>query len=124
MYKYRFFETDIDSNGTRDIIITDEDGTVLDSLNEAVFGNLESKKFGWSGDAMGNIDVCYYGDSVNMMSYDDESVEAIQSGDYLDLCQVVEVTLKSILQNIAVSPVNDGSSIVEFFKQYSNKSEA
>lgn len=124
MNKYRFFETDMDSNGTRDIIVTDEDGTVLDSLNEAVFGNLESKKFGWSGDAMGNIDVCYYGDSINMMSYDDESVESIQNGEYSDLCQVVEVTLESILQNIAVSPVNDGSSTIEVLKQYSNESEA
>lgn len=124
MNKYRFFETDMNPNGTRDIIVIDENGTVIDSLGEAVFGNIPVKHFDWSGDAQGNIDICYYGESVGMMSYDDESIEEIRSGEYSDLFQVVEVTLESILQNIAVSPVSDGSSTVEFFKQYSNEEAA
>lgn len=123
MSKYRFFETNMNPNGTRDIIVTDENGTVIDSLGEAVFGNIPVKHFDWSGDAQGNIVVCYYGESIGILSYEDDSFKGIQNGDYFDICQVVEVTLESILQNIAVSPVSDGSSNVEFFKQYSNESK-
>lgn len=109
MKQNKLYVTDMEPNGTRSLIITDEDGQVLEIIDEAVFGNLSPKKFGWSGDSLGNIDALYYGESVGMVEYSDENLDSIQNGEYSDIIQVVEVELDEVLEHIATSPVDDGS---------------
>lgn len=114
----KLYVTDMEPNGTRSLIITDSDNQVLEIIDEAVFGNLSNKKFGWSGDSLGNIDACYYGESIGMIEYTDESIDEIMRGELSDIYQVVEVELDEVLEHIAVSPVNDGSSTIEVLNKY------
>lgn len=106
------------SNGTSGLLICDEDHQVVDSIAEAIFGNIPAKGFSWSGDALGNINACFYGESVGMISYDDENLEAIENGEDCDIQQVVEVNLKDVLKRVAVSPVSDGPETLKTLNKY------
>lgn len=132
----KIYAFDSNPNGTTDIIIVDSWGTVLDSMSEALFGRITAKDFGWGGDSLGNIDVLFYGESVGGVSYDQEHhiwneetkeeevdqdrslADVIQAGEISDLVQVIEIDLEEALNAIAVSPVSDGSAVLEFLKKY------
>lgn len=116
-------------NGTSDLIITNSDGEIIEHLVEAVFGNIKPKHFGWSGDALGNIEAVLYGETVAFISYDtpydeenDEDertlIDVVQSEELGDCFQVVETTLEEVLKKIAVSPVSDGWETVKTLKKY------
>lgn len=118
MAKYKLYTFAQNPNGTSDLLIVDSNDQVIDSIPEAVFGDLESARFGWGGDAMGNINACFYGESIGMIEYSDEDLESIEAGEISDVQQVVEVTLDTVLENIAVSPVSDGSQTIKQLSRY------
>jgi hypothetical protein len=110
---------------------------VVDSINEAVFGNVPGRDFDRRGDFLGGITALYYGENVGYIEYDTELdpdgtgeeesedglepktlVEAIQDGDLSDIQQVLEVALDDVLEYMAVSPVSDGSEILETLREY------
>jgi hypothetical protein len=117
----KLYVTSMNPNGTSDLIITDENHMVIDSISEAVFGNIPANEFGWFGDAQGNIEACMYGDSINMIDYTDENLDDILEGNLSDISQVIEVSLEEVLGHIASNPMNDGSETVETLKLYFNK---
>lgn len=135
----KLYALPMNPNGTSDIIIADSHGTVLASMDEALFGCLSAKDFGWDGDSLGNIDVLYYGESVGMVSYDTEHhtwneetqeeevdedrslVDVIQAGEISDLVQVIEIDIEEALSAVAVSPVSDGSAVIDFLKRHGFK---
>lgn len=96
----KFYVTYDAPNGTRDLVITDLDGTVVGSLDEAVFGGMYRFK-----DGMGNLTVCFYGETVGMLPWDDESIDVIESGELSDIQPLAEVSLDDINEGLAVSPV-------------------
>jgi hypothetical protein len=96
----KFYLTYDAPNGTRDIVITSIDGTIVGSLDEAVFGGMYSFK-----DSMGNLTASFYGETVGMLPWDDESIDAIESGELSDIQPLAEVTLEDINERLAVSPV-------------------
>lgn len=125
----------MNSNGTSDLLITCNSQQVIVCIPEAVFGNIPSKHFGWSGDAQGNIDACLYGESVIMVDYstpyneddaddaddadDDRTLaDVVQAGEMSDLQQVIEVDITDVLERIAVSPVSDGSDVLKQLADY------
>ena len=73
MKNLKFYQTNLNTNGTSDILIVDSYDQVVGYIDEAVFDYLPTKDFGWRGDAQGNIDICFYGESIGMLSYDDEN---------------------------------------------------
>lgn len=105
-------------NGTADLIVTDDDGQVVASIAEAVFGNVRAKQFSWSGDALGNITACYYGESVGLVNYDDECLEEIQNGENSEIQQVVEISFQTAIEHAAVSPVSDATGEIKALKKF------
>ena len=127
--KNKLYVYNMNPNGTSDLLITSSDGIVLDSISEALFGRITAKRFGWNGDSLGNIEACYYGETVGTIEYSQEYeteegeetqtlAEVVQDGDLSDITQVMEVDLNEVLEHIAVSPVSDGSETIETLKQY------
>lgn len=100
--KLKFYVTDWAPNGTADIIITDLDGQLLTSLDEAVFGLPCRPK-----DSLGNVSVLGYGESIMMIDYADEEsfIESILDGEISDFCPVSEVSFDEVSEHLAVSPV-------------------
>jgi len=100
--KLKFYVTDWAPNGTADILITDFDGQLLTSLDEAVFGLPCRPK-----DRLGNVSVLGYGESIMMIAYDDEKsfIENILDGEISDFCPVSEVSFDEVSEHLAISPV-------------------
>ena len=117
----KFYITDSNPNGTCDLIIVDGWDQVVGSVDEALFGRVPPKDFGWSGDSLGNISAMFYGESVGMIGYDEEHevygddgqtvietrslVDEVQEHGFLgDVVQVIEVDYDTVREYLAVSP--------------------
>lgn len=110
----RIYQLPLNPNGTGDLVITRDDGTVIDYIAEAIFGDCSYSR--WEGDALKGITVLYYGESIGYLEYTDAEYLPIVRGEYSDITQVIEVSLREVLSRIAVNPMNDGSETVEHLR--------
>lgn len=98
MSNKRLFVSEMMPNGTRDLIVTDEDSQVLEVVSEAVFGGRVDR------DLSDQPLVC---DGEMVFVADDD-------GEFLNVfSEVFQVNLDFVLERIAVSPMQDGKTIVK-----------
>ena len=115
-------------NGTSALIIADQDGQIIDVIDEAVFGLYRHQD---TMDQIGGVNAIANGESViyfesNHEAYQwndeteteellNESAEDIlyRDGEYCGAELVQEVSLDQVLKHIAVSPVSDGSVVIK-----------
>lgn len=106
MSYFRFYATDLMPNGTNTLLVVDREGSVVDIMDDALFGvnvmpeNLGAKlavidESGKVLDGLVKAEAMKYG------------VEVVR-----------ELSIKEVLANVAVSPVNDGSQVIEFVNKY------
>lgn len=124
------YVTDMSSNGTRQLLICDEDSQVIASVDEAVFGG-QLKFVDSLGGAMGLIN----SDSVGYFEYCHEAYDCdeygvehlledsfvnmlLEHGEYQGVVPVIRVSVEWVLEHIAISPVNNGSEVLNVLKKY------
>jgi hypothetical protein len=107
VFMFHFYVSDWGPNGTNDLIITDQDGTIVDSLSEAIFGVLCKL------DPMGGAMHC---NGVEVFYVEAADLECLQVEDL-----VYEFDAEYLLRHVAVSPVSNGSKAIAMIKKYSSK---
>ena len=127
------YVTEMRPNGTRDLIVSDRDGQILDSISEAIFGGRLSP--------FDNLNGCYgliNGESVGYFEYsheaygtDDDGEDIlldepfvdllVENGEYQGVELVYCVNKKFVSEHIAVSPVNDGNDVVNILTKHFGK---
>lgn len=105
--KIRFYADQPAPNGVSGLLICDTDDQVIGYVPDALFGYMRSGE-----DRLGNQTVCLYGESIGMIGYDDDILEAIQAGEFSDLAPVAEITRDEILEHLAVSPVQSSVAVL------------
>lgn len=98
----RLYALDWNTNGTNDLVVTDEDGQVIDCLTEALFGVNVSK--GQVGDGL------FVTDGETTWYAKGDAAEG--------LTVVREVTPSEASRNAAVSPTTDGSALEAFLVRH------
>jgi len=115
-------------NGTSALIIADQDGQIINVIDEAVFGLYQHQK---TMDRIGGVNALVNGESIayfdsnhEAYSWNDETeTEELlnesaadllyKTGEYCGAELVQEVSLDQVLKHIAVSPVSDGSVVIK-----------
>lgn len=105
----KLYVTEMEPNGTRSLIVTDDNGQVIGGVDEAVFGNIPDR----SGDLLGGLIVCYFGEDVALMDAENEELERVRNGELQDVYPVYEVYLPDVLKRIAVNPMDNGQGKVK-----------
>lgn len=96
--KVLFYTTDLNPNGTASLIITDQDGQVIDVLDELLFNPVLDHER--NGATFGGVSICPYGDSVWL--YDKETQDERVVEDI-----VYPLLIADVLNSIAESPVHN-----------------
>lgn len=96
MKTYNLYVTDMAPNGTRDLVITDNDNQIISTIDEAVFG-------GQLKQATPNCALDVTEDYVHIVELD--------YGDEVQ-CEVFHVSLDWVKRHIAVSPVQSAEHIL------------
>jgi hypothetical protein len=118
--KYKFYVTNWQPNGLSDLIITDEYGQIIESINDALFG---PKIFVEADD---RVLINYYGESIAPMrkSENDEAtqelIDAVLDGQCHDLCPVYRTNdyPDYLRGKIAISPIDDGAETLAILNKY------
>jgi len=95
--KLRFFTTEACPNGTSDLIIVDDMGQIVDYLDNMLFNPIIDHDR--NGNMLGDINICYYGDSIGSIPSDIYETSS-------DCPMVYPLLLEDVLESIAVSPVH------------------
>ena len=110
MNNNRFYVTDMAPNGTRDLIITNEDSQIIGVISEAVFGGRVTHNY------------------ATAIVADDDSVWACQRearngrvgialDSFIEGTEVFAVDYDWVMRHIAVNPMSDGTEIIELINK-------
>jgi hypothetical protein len=106
---YRFYVTDWQPNGTNNLVITNENGEVVEYVSEALFG--VSVDF--------NTSELLVTDGHWVLCLDDqEQVEDVLNGDDPIFAPLMEISGFKAMHHIAISPVRDHSAVGSIIKRY------
>ena len=109
MTEYRYYITDSNPNGTADLIVSDEDGTVVQYHIEAVF---------WPTTMRSDATFCLCdGESIFGSGRDIGEEHDDIPPDYY--CW--EVDIEDVLKRIAVSPCTDGKELIRELNRLGGK---
>ena len=95
MNNLSFFITDMRPNGCRDLVVTKEDGEVVEYIEEAIFGNIPLVEYS----CLNEILNCKDGDYVFQIEHDGKPIEDLSF--YGVVYQVDQADLK---KHVAVNP--------------------
>ena len=104
--KRHFYVTDFNPNGTQDLLITDCDGNIIDTLSEAIYGLHVRPEKG---------QIC-----LNTIVVTDNELRKSLMDAPENLTLVYPVNSSNLLlRHVAVSPVCDGTKTKEFITRHS-----